>query len=167
MAPAPRQLLVYRFGGWASFEGQIVGALQRIEVGAAVRVLDGLFLGRDPESGEPVAASLGAAASSGMVTSLVGFRLDQAQRAKITERVFAGPDGEQIRALASVLAPGEALFALLLEHVWAGTLSDAVERLGGNAVGGGEFVDASSIAELLPRIHTDLGAPVDQGAAPQ
>jgi hypothetical protein len=150
-------LLLYRFTGDAAFEGQLVGALQRIEVGAAVRVLDGLFVGRDPESGELLAASLGALASSGMVTSLVGFRLDRARREEATNRVLSGPDGEQIRAVAAALAPGEAVFAVLLEHVWAQALSDAVARVGGTQLGGGEFVDAGSMSELLPRIQAEVG----------
>jgi len=156
LSSPPRQLLVYRFTADAAFEGQLVGALQRIEVGAAVRVLDGLFVGRDPESGEVLAASLSAVASSGMVTSLVGFRLDRARRAEATDRVLSGPDGEQIRALAVALAPGEAVFAVLLEHVWAQALAEAVARVGGASVGGSEFVDAASISELLSRIHHEL-----------
>ena len=35
----PVQLLVYSFGPDASFEGQLVGALERIEVGGAMRIL--------------------------------------------------------------------------------------------------------------------------------
>jgi hypothetical protein len=158
LSAPPRQLIVYRFRERAEFEGQLVGALQRIEVGAAVRVLDGLFLGRDPETGELVAASLGAAASSSMVASLVGFRLDRAQRKQTTERVLASPDSEQIRRLADALTPGEALFALLLEHAWAAALSEAVDRVGGQVVGRSEFVEAGSIAELLPRIRGEVEA---------
>jgi hypothetical protein len=156
LSSAPRQLLVYRFAGDASFEGQLVGALQRIEVGAAVRVLDGLFVGRDPESGEVIAASLSAVASSGMVASLAGFRLDRARREEATSRVLSGPDGEQIKALAMTLGTGEALFAVLLEHVWAQALADAVSRVGGTSIGAGAFVDAGSISELLPQIHAEV-----------
>jgi hypothetical protein len=152
---APRQLLVYRFRETAEFEGQIVGALQRIEVGAAVKVLDVLFVGREPDSGEMVAASLGAASSS-LVASLVGFRLDRAQRQKTTERVLAGPDAERIKRLGAALGPGEALLAVLLEHVWAAALADAVARVGGQVAGRGEFVEADTISELLEGVAADL-----------
>ena len=43
-----RQLLVYTFGPGAGFEGQLVGALERIESGGAIRVLDALFVTREP-----------------------------------------------------------------------------------------------------------------------
>jgi hypothetical protein len=158
LSPPPRQLLVYRFREEASFEGQLVGALQRIEVGAAVRVLDGLFVGREPDSGELIAASLGAATSSSLVASLVGFRLDRAERMRTTERVLAGPDGERIRELGARLAPGEVVFTILLEHAWAAALADAVERVGGEVVGRSEFVEAENMSELLPRIADEVSA---------
>jgi hypothetical protein len=151
-----RQLLVYRFPPEAAFEGQLVGALQRIESGGAIRVLDAMFVGRDRESGELVAASLGAAASSGMVASLLGFRLDRKQRETTTDRVIAGPDGEEVRALAAKLGPGDAVFAVLLEHMWAATLAEAVARVGGEPVGGRELIDAASISELLPQIRVEI-----------
>jgi hypothetical protein len=55
-ATAPHsQLLVYRFGPEARFEGQLGGAFQRIESGGALRILDALFLASDPAA----AGSLG------------------------------------------------------------------------------------------------------------
>jgi hypothetical protein len=48
------------------------------------------------------------------------------------------------------------VFAVLLDHLWAATLADAVARTGGEAVGGREFVDAASIAELLPRVCAEV-----------
>jgi hypothetical protein len=156
LSPPVRQLLVYRFPREASFEGQLVGALQRIESGGAIRVVDAVFVGREPESGELVAASLNAVASSGMVASLLGFRLDQRQREETTGRVLAGPDGEDIRAVAAQLGEGDSLFAVLLEHIWATTLAEGVARVGGEPLGGLELIDAASISELLPRIRTLL-----------
>jgi hypothetical protein len=151
-----RQLLVHRFAAGATFEGQLVGALQRAESGGAIRVLDGLFVGRDAESGELLAASLGAAASSGMVSSLLGFRLDRSQREATTSRVLAGPAADEVRALGALLGPGESVFAVLLDHLWATAIAEAVARTGGEAVGGREFVDAASIAELLPHISAQI-----------
>jgi hypothetical protein len=46
---AYRQLLTYRFGSDSKFEGQLVGALERIESGGAMRVRDGLFVAREPK----------------------------------------------------------------------------------------------------------------------
>ena len=46
-----------------SFEGQLVGALERIESGGTVRVIDGLFIRRDPETAELSAIRVGADAA--------------------------------------------------------------------------------------------------------
>jgi hypothetical protein len=46
------QLLVYRFGSEAGFEGRLTSALERIEAGGALRVLDVLFVGSDQATGE-------------------------------------------------------------------------------------------------------------------
>ena len=59
MSVQTAQLLVYRFGPDAKFEGGLVGALERIEAGAAVKIVDGLFVARDAETGELVAIDLG------------------------------------------------------------------------------------------------------------
>jgi len=47
------------------------------------------------------------------------------------------------------LAKGEAIAAVLAEHVWAIALEDAVARSGGTPVAS-EFVDATALAESLP-----------------
>jgi hypothetical protein len=47
-----RQFLAFRFGRHSRFEGQLVGALERIESGGTMRILDGLFVSREPDSGE-------------------------------------------------------------------------------------------------------------------
>ena len=41
------QLLVHRFGADAAFEGQLVGALERVEADGPRQVLDVLFVARD------------------------------------------------------------------------------------------------------------------------
>ena len=46
MTSGARQLLAFTFGSDSTFEGQLVGALERIESGGTVRVLDGLFVAR-------------------------------------------------------------------------------------------------------------------------
>lgn len=58
MSLARAQLLLYRFGPDAGFEGQLVGALERLESGGALRILDVLFVRRDRESGEVAAIDL-------------------------------------------------------------------------------------------------------------
>jgi len=71
--PPHTQLLLYGFGPGADFEGQLVGALERIESGGALHVLDALFVGNDAESGEIVAVDLHGERGGGVVAQLVGF----------------------------------------------------------------------------------------------
>lgn len=49
------QLMVFGFGADSSFEGQLVGALERMEAGGALRILDTFFVGKEAETGELVA----------------------------------------------------------------------------------------------------------------
>lgn len=52
----PAQLLIYGFAPGAAFEGQLVGAIERIERGGTLRVLDVLFVMRDADTAELVAS---------------------------------------------------------------------------------------------------------------
>jgi hypothetical protein len=147
------QLLVYRFGPDANFEGRLVGALERIEAGAAVKIVDALFVARDPENGELVAIDLPSNSAGGIVAPLLRFRLEPGVRRRATERALAphgsGVPAETLLQLADTLEPGEALFAVLLEHAWAGALDDAVARTQGTPLAN-EFVDDTTLANLAP-----------------
>jgi hypothetical protein len=147
--PLPTQLIIHGFRPGASFEGKLVGALERIESGGALRILDALFVQRDGETGELVAVDLAGGTAGGMVTSLLGFRLDPAQRRHATERTLAGGLGEMVRELARTLEPGAALAAVLVEHMGARALEDAVSRTGGTRVLN-TFVEATTLSELAP-----------------
>jgi hypothetical protein len=135
------QLLVYGFGPEAEFEGRLVGALERIETGAALRVRDALFVGADPETGELVAVHRHGDAA---IIGLLGFRLDERERRRSTERALASPLGDLVKRLGDTLEPGCALAALLVEHAWASALEDAVTRSGGSGLHDA-YVDAGSL----------------------
>ncbi len=122
------QLLVYGFGPGAEFEGRLVGALERIESGAALRVREALFVGADPETGELVAVHRHGDAG---VIGLLGFRLDERERRRSTERALNSPTGDLVRRIGATLQPGCSLAAILVEHAWATALEDAVTRSGG------------------------------------
>jgi hypothetical protein len=127
---ATRQLLVFSFPPGSRFEGQLVGALERIESGGAMRIMDALFVARE-QSGELVAVSTRADGSAGMIGRLLSFRLDDATRERSTKRALDSPAGEIVRSLAGRLEPGEARAAVLIEHAWASTLAEAIGRMGG------------------------------------
>ena len=161
--PPSAQLLVYGFGPVADFEGRLVGALERIESGGALRILEALFVASDPETGELVAADL-RGDSGGIVGPLIGFRFEPAARRRATERALdpdrSGVPAEALRELAKTLKPGAAMVAVLVEHKWAGALEDAVARTGGTPLTNA-FVDTTALAELTP----DLLAAAERSAA--
>ena len=134
-----RQLLVFGFDANAAFEGQLVGALERMESGGALRILDVLFVAADEATGELIAIDL-EGGTGGLTAKLLDFRLDPAGRR---------PKGtsELARDLGAALQPGTALAAVLVEHRWSQALEDAVSRVGGRSLAS-DFVDASTLSEL-------------------
>jgi hypothetical protein len=141
-----RQLLLYGFGPDADFEGRLVGALERLESGGALRILDVLFVRRDAESGDIDAVDLHGDGAGGVVAPLLNFRLDEAERRRATERALLA-DAEVVRELGAALEPGAALAAVLVDHVWSSALEDAAARTGGTLLAN-DFVDAGALGEL-------------------
>ena len=144
------QLLAFEFSADAAFQGQLVGALERLESGGALRILDAAFVAADATTGELVAFAL-EGGTGGLTSKLLDFRLDPAARRRATERALAddesGGVAQLLRDLGTTLEPGTALAAVLVEHVWARALGDAVSRLGGRPLVS-EFVDATKLSEL-------------------
>ena len=81
-----------------------------------------------------------------------------AERRRATERALEGDAGDLIRALGDLLAPGEGVAAVLVSHVWAATLDDAVARMGGSPQADG-FVEAATLAELGPQLVSSARSP--------
>lgn len=144
------QLLVYAFGPEAGYEGRLVGALERLESGGALRVLDAVFVQRE-DTGALAAINLHARGGN-FVAPLLGFRLDHGERRRATERALSdestGVPGEALRAVGEALQPGAAVAAVLVEHRWARALEDAVERTGGTPLAN-EFVDSTALAAAM------------------
>jgi hypothetical protein len=166
--PPTSQLLLYRFGPTAEFEGQLVGALERIEAGGSMRVLDALFVSADRGTGELSAVGLRGTGAGGFVAPLIGFRLDPAERRRISERTArAGTKtipAEIVREIGAALEPGCAIAAVLVEHVWAAALEDAVARAGGTGLSR-EFVEATALGELSPELLAAARGPIGPDAA--
>jgi hypothetical protein len=148
----PVQLLLYSFGSDARFEGRLVGALERMESGGALRILEALFIRNNLESGELEAVDLRGRGAGSMVMPLIDFRLDPGKRNRATERALgAGGLGETLGQLGAELAPGAAMAAVLVEHTWARALNEAVSQSSGTPLSGG-FVDAASLPELTQEL---------------
>ena len=139
MTQPSRQLLVFGFDANAAFEGQLVGALERMESGGALRILDVLFVAADEATGELIAIDL-QGGTGGLTAKLLDFRLDPAGRRR-------KGTSELARELGAALRPGTALAAVLVEHIWSRALDDAVSRVGGRSLAS-DFVDASRLSEL-------------------
>jgi hypothetical protein len=131
---AHTQLLAYRFPPEARFEGQLVGALERVESGGALRVLDVLLVRRDADSGDLEAVEVRSTGAGGLVAPLIDFRLDPSRRQRATDRALRADGGERVHALGSRLHAGEAMALVLVEHVWAEALEKAVAQIGGTRV---------------------------------
>jgi hypothetical protein len=146
-----RQLLVYGFDAHARFEGRLVGALERMESGDALRIVHAWFVNRDAESGELSAVDLRSHGAGTLVAPLLDFRLDPGKRRKATGKVDPA-----LLQLGETLAPGEAIAAVLVEHRWANALEAAVAESSGKPLTNA-LVDADSLADL--GLHLREGAP--------
>ncbi len=146
----PRQLLAFGFDADAAFEGQLVGALERLESGGSLRILDVLFVAADETTGDLIAVDL-QGGSGGLTAKLLDFRLDPAARRRAAARALDDDAGDGmaavLRELGASLQPGAAVAAVLVEHVWSRALDDAVSRVGGTTLAS-EFVDASKLSEV-------------------
>jgi Family of unknown function (DUF6325) len=105
-AIGPVSFVAAGFGPEAAFEGRIVAELERFEQSGMLRVLDVLFVRRLPDSGE----------------------LETRPGIPGRPTLVSQADVDEV---AGALEPGQAAGLLLLEHVWARELEDAVTATGG------------------------------------
>jgi hypothetical protein len=157
------QLRVYRFDPGASFEGGLVGAIERMQLGGDTALLDALFVRCDAATGALDAvdlASVGVGDST--FSSLLDFRLEPRRRRSITERTLAEHPGgvprTEIEAIGAALEAGAAIFAVLSTGAPPMVLADAVARCGGRPIAD-EPVDARELAQVGPRLRVAVAAP--------
>jgi hypothetical protein len=106
-AIGPVSFVAAGFGPEAAFEGRIVAELERFEQSGMLRVLDVLFVRRMQDSGE----------------------LETRPGIPGRPTLVSQADVDEV---AGALEPGQAAGLLLLEHVWARELEDAVTATGGS-----------------------------------
>jgi hypothetical protein len=147
-ATPPTQLLVYGFPPGAEFEGRLVGAIERIESGGTLRILDVLFVMRDAGTDELVAIDVRGRGQGSLVGPLLGFRLDEGERRRASQKALrADARGGTLRGLGETLEPGAAIAAVLVELVWVRALEDAVSRTGGKPLAN-RMVEGAGLDEL-------------------
>ena len=157
---ASAQLLTLHFGPGAAFEGQLLGALQRLESGGTLRILDVLFIQNDRETGELVAANLRGGGTGRIVAPLLSFRLDPSERRRITESTLAGQpggiSGDTVRTIGEALAPGASVAAVLIDHAWLKPMEDAASRAGGT-LSTSTFLDVDDLGPLSAELLAEAG----------
>ena len=156
-ASTPAHLLIYGFAPGAEFEGRLVGAIERIESGGKLRVLDVLFVMREADADELVAIDMRGHGEGTLVAPLLGFRLDPGERRRVSEKALRSDEhGGALRRLGEALEPGAAVAAVLVEHVWVRALDDAVSRTGGKPLAS-ELVDPTVFAERTAELLAAAG----------
>jgi hypothetical protein len=155
----PIQMLAVAFGPEADYEGKVIEELDRLEGGGLIRVLDLLFVGWNEESDQLVAFDYQGDDLGGLVGIILGFPFDDVE---VPPTVLERPEGErfgvsraQMEAVLAGSKPDDAVAVLLLEHVWAKDLKNAIRSTGGLPIAEG-FLSV----ELLSLIGTELEATV-------
>jgi uncharacterized membrane protein len=153
----PVQLISIGFEPNANFEGRIVDELAELEKERTIRILDLLFIARDTDSDEIVVVEHHGTESMGaIVGALLGFDFDdEAGRAagegRRPEEHSFGFSQEEIEQMGAGLEPGGSAGLLLIEHVWARNLRNAVRDAGGRLLGEG-FLTPETIAAVEPEL---------------
>jgi hypothetical protein len=154
-------LRVYRFEPGAAFEGGLLAAVERMQLGGDAKLLDALFVRRDAATGALDAVDLAIGGGDATFASLLDFRLDPVRRRAITERTLAEHSGgvprPLIEAIAGTLQTGAAIFALLDTGGTATVLEDAVARSGGQVIAD-EPVNARALAQAGSQLRAAVGS---------
>jgi len=138
----PVQLIAIGFGADAKFEGRIMGELAKLEQQETIRILDLLFVQKDAESGDLLALDYQGEDLGGIVGALLGFEFESENggepgaTGEAESRAF-GLSKARIEAIAEGLPAGDAAGFLLVEHLWARDLKDAIRGAGGRPLGEG------------------------------
>jgi hypothetical protein len=147
----PVQLITVVFDPDAKYEGRIVGVLERLEVGGALRVLSAAFVRKHPDTGELQAIDTAGGRAQGVIGTLLGFRLDMATGRPAPELPAGGSAGGLSRAdveeIGASLEPGAAAGLVLVEHAWMRDLERALADTGGTTTSAG-FLDQATVTEL-------------------
>jgi uncharacterized membrane protein len=150
----PVQLISIGFDRDANFEGKVVDELAKLESERTIRVLDVLFIARDPDSEETVVLDHPGTENLGaIVGALLGIEFEgeaQSPAAAGEEHAF-GFTQQDIQEMASGLGPGESAGLLLIEHVWARDLRRVFRDAGGRMLGEG-FLTPETIRAVEPEL---------------
>ncbi|MFC8126267.1 DUF1269 domain-containing protein [Streptomyces sp. NPDC057302] len=168
----PVQLLTVEFGPDAKFEGRIIEELAILEANGQIRVLDMLFVRKEP-GGDLFALDFQAEGMGETVATLLGLTSEQVRAAEEMDASLADGNAfgltlDEIREMADSLDPGAAAAFILLEHVWAKYLRKALRDAGAVPVAEG-FLTEEALAPVINELTSmaqKLGDPVTPAATP-
>jgi uncharacterized membrane protein len=152
----PVQLLAVGFDPEARFEGRIMDELANLERHETIRILDLLFVGKDAETGDLLALDYQGEDLGAIVGALLGFEFeDDGERQdgslqEIQAHAF-GLSQREIQGIAASLKPGSSAGFLLIEHVWARDLKEAIRDAGGFPLGEG-FLTPETLTPVAPEL---------------
>jgi len=134
---APLQLIALTFRLDADAERRLLAEVDRIEGRGVVRVLDMVFVAKG-QDGTVEEMEVGDDEDFGsLLASASPFGAQNGGRPTAGNGAASKPTGSGVAAiqdLADSLEPGNAVAFLLVEHLWAGPLVDAVSAAGGALV---------------------------------
>jgi len=161
----PVQLLAIGFVPEAKFEGKILEELERLDKLKTIRILDLLFVKKDKETEDLVVLSIQEEKLGAIVGALMGFDFEgEAKKDKDSEKdeennAF-GLSTKQIMEIGHSVKPGMAAGVLLIEHVWAKQLKDAIRQTGGFPIAEG-FLTPEAISQVSTEI-TAMASAMDE-----
>jgi DNA-binding NarL/FixJ family response regulator len=130
---APLQLVALSFRLGADAEDRLLAEIDRIEGRGALRVLDVVFLAKG-QDGTVEGLEVGDDEDFGSLLAGVAASGTQATAGNGAAAGPAGSGVPAVQALADSLDPGTGVALVLVEHLWAGPLVDAVSAAGGALV---------------------------------
>ena len=152
----PVQLLNIGFDPGANFEGRIADELARLQSERTIRVLDLLFIGRDTDSDEIVVLEHQEESMGAIVGALLGLQID----GESAQEHSFGFSKAEIEQMGAGLDPGGAAGLMLIEHVWARDLKQAVRDAGGRMLGQ-DFLTPETVAAVEPQLAA-MSAAIEQ-----
>ncbi|HMG30124.1 MAG TPA: DUF6325 family protein [Jiangellaceae bacterium] len=126
----PVQVLVVGFDR-PTFSGEVLAELTRLRAAGIVRLVDVLLVSRAEDGTfetlvppDGMTADLG-----GLAAAVLGWPEGGEANA---ESVTGDSDDASAWSLSDAVPPGSAAAVALIEHIWAGPLTAAIQRAGGN-----------------------------------
>jgi DNA-binding CsgD family transcriptional regulator len=134
---APLQMIALTFRLDVDAESRLLAAVDRIEGRGVLRVLDMVLLAKG-QDGTVEGLEVGDGEDFGsLLAGISPLAAGNGSRPTAGDGATGGPAGSgvaTVQALADSLEPGSAVALVLVEHVWAGPLVDAVSAAGGALV---------------------------------